>query len=151
MGNRKLNAALHQVVLTQARVHPPARAYLAKKRAEGKSNKEAFRCLKRHLVRVVFGGTSGSRRSQRPDRATPSGCVERVDLHIPPAPARLVAIGRRPSGVAHQPLRHPIEHGLGRIASSICSSAMASKAQLVSVCAAGPEAEPRPRALGTSQ
>jgi transposase len=41
-------------VLTQARVHPPARAYLAKKRAEGKSNKEAFRCLKRHLVRVVF-------------------------------------------------------------------------------------------------
>jgi transposase len=53
-GNRKLNAALHQVVLTQARVHPPARAYLAKKRAEGKSNKEAFRCLKRHLVRVVF-------------------------------------------------------------------------------------------------
>lgn len=55
LGNRKLNAALHQVVLTQARVHPPARAYLAKKRAEGKSNKEAFRCLKRHLVRVVWG------------------------------------------------------------------------------------------------
>jgi transposase len=54
MGNRKLNAALHQVVLTQARVHPPARAYLEKKRAEGKSTKEAFRCLKRHLVRVVF-------------------------------------------------------------------------------------------------
>jgi transposase len=54
LGNRKLNAALHQVVLTQARVHPPARAYLAKKRSEGKSNKEAFRCLKRHLVRVVW-------------------------------------------------------------------------------------------------
>lgn len=54
LGNRKLNATLHVVVLTQARVHPPARAYLAKKRAEGKSNKEAFRCLKRHLVRVVF-------------------------------------------------------------------------------------------------
>lgn len=54
MGNRKLNAAFHQIVLTQARVHPPARAYLAKKRAEGKSNKEGFRCLKRHLVRVVW-------------------------------------------------------------------------------------------------
>lgn len=54
MGNRKLNAALHQIVLTQARVHPPARAYLDKKRAEGKSNNEAFRCLKRHLVRVVW-------------------------------------------------------------------------------------------------
>jgi transposase len=54
LGNRKLNAALHVVVLTQARVHPPAQAYLAKKRAEGKSNKEAFRCLKRHLIRVVY-------------------------------------------------------------------------------------------------
>lgn len=54
MGNRKLNAALHQVVLTQARVHPPARAYLDKKRAEGKSNKEVFRCLKRQLVRSVW-------------------------------------------------------------------------------------------------
>jgi transposase len=54
LGNRKLNSTLHVVVLTQARVHPPARAYLAKKRAEGKSTKEAFRCLKRHLVRVVF-------------------------------------------------------------------------------------------------
>jgi transposase len=54
MGNRKLNAALHQVVLTQARVHPPARDYLARKRAEGKSNKKAFRRLKRHLVRVVW-------------------------------------------------------------------------------------------------
>jgi transposase len=54
MGNRKLNAALHQVALTQARVHPEARAYLDKKRAEGKTTKEAFRCLKRHLVRVVW-------------------------------------------------------------------------------------------------
>ena len=54
MGNRKPNAALHQMVLTQARVHPPARAYLDKKRVEGKSTKEAFRCLKRHLVRVVW-------------------------------------------------------------------------------------------------
>lgn len=54
LGNRKLNAALHVVVLTQARVHPLARVYIAKKKAEGKSNKEAFRCLKRHLVRVVF-------------------------------------------------------------------------------------------------
>jgi transposase len=54
LGNRKLNAALHVVVLTQSRVHPPARAYIAKKKAEGKSSKEAFRCLKRHLVRVVF-------------------------------------------------------------------------------------------------
>lgn len=35
-------------------MHPEARAYLDKKRAEGKTTKEAFRCLKRHLVRSVW-------------------------------------------------------------------------------------------------
>jgi transposase len=53
-GNRQLNAALYRIALTQARVHPGARAYLAKKRAEGKSTAEALRCLKRLLVRVVW-------------------------------------------------------------------------------------------------
>jgi transposase len=53
-GNRQLNVAFYRIAVTQARMHPQARAYLAKKRAEGKSNKEAFRCLKRHLVRVVW-------------------------------------------------------------------------------------------------
>jgi transposase len=53
-GNRQLNLALHRVALTQARLHEPARAYLARKRAEGKSAREALRCLKRHLVRVVY-------------------------------------------------------------------------------------------------
>ena len=53
-GNRQLNAALYRVAITQARYHPPARAYLERKRAEGKSRREALRCLKRLLVRVVF-------------------------------------------------------------------------------------------------
>lgn len=53
-GNRQLNSAFYRIAVTQARVHPEARAYLARKRAEGKTSKEAFRCLKRHLVRVVF-------------------------------------------------------------------------------------------------
>jgi transposase len=53
-GNRQLNAALYRIAITQARYHPPARAYLERKRAEGKSRREALRCLKRLLVRVVF-------------------------------------------------------------------------------------------------
>jgi transposase len=53
-GNRQLNAAFYRIALTQARVHPGARAYLARKRAEGKSSAEALRCLKRLLVRVVW-------------------------------------------------------------------------------------------------
>ncbi|HZB05109.1 MAG TPA: IS110 family transposase [Thermoleophilaceae bacterium] len=53
-GNRQLNLALHRIAATQARVHAPARAYLERKRAEGKGRREALRCLKRHLARVVF-------------------------------------------------------------------------------------------------
>jgi transposase len=53
-GNRQLNCALHRIAVTQGRVHPPARDYLAKKQAEGKSRIEAIRCLKRHLARRVW-------------------------------------------------------------------------------------------------
>jgi transposase len=52
-GNRQLNAALYRIAITQARYHPPARAYLERKRAEGKSRREALRCLKRLLARGV--------------------------------------------------------------------------------------------------
>jgi transposase len=53
-GNRQLNCALHRIAVTQGRVHPPAREFLAKKQAEGKSRIEALRCLKRHLARRVW-------------------------------------------------------------------------------------------------
>jgi transposase len=53
-GNRQLNCALHRIAVTQGRVHPPAREYLARKQAQGHSRKEALRCLKRHLARVVY-------------------------------------------------------------------------------------------------
>lgn len=59
-GNRQLNLALHRIAVTQARVHPPARAYLERKRAEGKSRREALRCLKRHLARKVWRTLRGS-------------------------------------------------------------------------------------------
>jgi transposase len=53
-GNRQLNCALHRIAVTQGRAHPPARDYLARKQAEGKSRIEAIRCLKRHLARRVW-------------------------------------------------------------------------------------------------
>ena len=53
-GNRQLNAT-H----SPHRRHPPAlppetQDYIARKRAEGKSTKEAIRCLKRHLARRIW-------------------------------------------------------------------------------------------------
>jgi transposase len=53
-GNRRLNCAVHRIAVTQSRVHAPAKDYLARKRAEGKSTREALRCLKRHLIRRVW-------------------------------------------------------------------------------------------------
>jgi Transposase IS116/IS110/IS902 family len=53
-GNRQLNCALHRIAVTQGRVHPPAKAYLERKQAEGKTRREALRCLKRQLARTVY-------------------------------------------------------------------------------------------------
>ncbi|HET7071060.1 MAG TPA: IS110 family transposase [Nocardioides sp.] len=53
-GNRQINRALHGIALAQVRTYPPAKAFVARKRAEGKGWFEALRALKRHLARIVF-------------------------------------------------------------------------------------------------
>ena len=53
-GNRQINAAIHRIAVTRARCHPETRAYLQRKRTEGKTTREAIRCLKRHLARRVW-------------------------------------------------------------------------------------------------
>ncbi len=53
-GNRQLNRALHFMAIVQARTYPPAQAYIARRQAEGKTWREALRCLKRHLADVVY-------------------------------------------------------------------------------------------------
>jgi transposase len=53
-GNRKLNYALHMIAICQARSDARGGTYYRKKIAEGKSRKEALRCLKRRISDVVF-------------------------------------------------------------------------------------------------
>ena len=53
-GNRHLNYALHMVAVCQARSDARGGAYYRKKLAEGKSRKEALRCLKRRVSDAVF-------------------------------------------------------------------------------------------------
>ena len=53
-GNRQINTAIHRVAVTRARCHPETRTYIARKRAERKTNREAIRCLKRHLARRIW-------------------------------------------------------------------------------------------------
>mgnify|MGYP003561659710 CR=1 FL=1 len=52
-GDRQLNRALHVIAITRARIDPETRAYMERKRSEGKTNREALRCLKRHLARQI--------------------------------------------------------------------------------------------------
>jgi transposase len=50
-GDRQLNHALHIIAITRAQRDPLTKAYLERKRTDGKTRKGALRCLKRHLAR----------------------------------------------------------------------------------------------------
>ncbi len=50
-GDRQLNRALHMIAITRAGRDADTRRYLERKMTEGKTRKEAVRCLKRHLAR----------------------------------------------------------------------------------------------------
>jgi len=53
-GNRQLNACLHRIAITQATSHDAARALFERRRADGDSNSESIRVLKRRLSDVVY-------------------------------------------------------------------------------------------------
>jgi Transposase IS116/IS110/IS902 family len=52
--NRQLNSASHVAAITQARNATPGRAYYRRKRDEGKSPREALRCLKRRITDAIW-------------------------------------------------------------------------------------------------
>jgi len=53
-GNRTMNHALHIAAIVQVRYDTPGRAYYLRKIAEGKSKKEALRCVKRRISDAVW-------------------------------------------------------------------------------------------------
>jgi transposase len=53
-GDRQANHALWRIVFTRMSSHPPTRAYVARRTAEGLSKKEIIRCLKRYVAREVY-------------------------------------------------------------------------------------------------
>lgn len=79
-GNRVLNRTIHVIAVTQVRMHPPAIAFMERKRSEGMGNREALRCLKRHLSRTLF---KTMLRAELERTATPV----RAEFDAPPAVA----------------------------------------------------------------
>lgn len=52
-GNRHANSALYRIALTRIRHDPRTRAYLDRRTTEGKTRREAIRCIKRYLAREI--------------------------------------------------------------------------------------------------
>ncbi|WP_267595808.1 transposase [Carbonactinospora thermoautotrophica] len=53
-GDRDLHRAVHDILLTRWRLCPCTRAYVTRRRAEGKSDAEIRRCLKRYIARELY-------------------------------------------------------------------------------------------------
>jgi transposase len=58
LGDRQLNRALHMVTITRMRCHPATLAYVQRRRAEGKTDRDIRRCIKRYLARHLYRALS---------------------------------------------------------------------------------------------
>jgi transposase len=82
-GNRQLNCALHRLAITKGLHDPNTAAYLARKQAEGKSRREALRCLKRHLARRVWHLLQPPTQPPEPPTTTPPSPATTTDRNTP--------------------------------------------------------------------
>jgi transposase len=106
-GNRRLNHAIHMAAVTQIRHrHSEGRAYYEKKLAEGKTRKEALRCLKRQISDAIFAclqadaaRAAAVAAASEPGRATGERLCRQRGRFTPPAPALRVSH----SQARHQP------------------------------------------------
>ena len=58
-GDRQLNRALHVIALSRLRNDPATRAYAERRHAEGRTNREIQRCLKRYIGRQLYRHLEG--------------------------------------------------------------------------------------------
>jgi transposase len=66
-GNRRLNHAVHMAAITQIRhKHSDGRGYYQRKLAEGKTRKEALRCLKRRISNAIYARLRADARAAGP-------------------------------------------------------------------------------------
>jgi transposase len=53
-GDRQLNKALHTIAVTRIRAHPKTQTYKQRRLAEGKTDREIRRCIKRYIARKMW-------------------------------------------------------------------------------------------------
>jgi hypothetical protein len=119
-GNRRLNHALHMMAVTQIRQpETMGRGYYERKRLEGKTPKEAMRCLKRRLSDVVYWQLVADRRAtitQCGSATTPTRTRPTSTSATTPVPR--IAPLRRP---AHPTVSTGSSHSTGKTAASSAS------------------------------
>ncbi len=126
-GNRRLNHAIHMAAVTQIRHrHSDGRAYYDRKLAEGKTPKEALRCLKRRVSDAIYArlqadarraaaapgpgareGNRGTTLSPARPAHTPETGSSAKPLPSPPPP-----YDARPD--THAPVRHQLRRKTGK-------------------------------------
>jgi len=58
-GDRQLNRALHTIIINRRKTDPATIAYIQRRQREGKTSREAIRCLKRYLARNLYRHLEG--------------------------------------------------------------------------------------------
>ena len=132
-GNRRVNHALHIMAVTQIR-NPKSegRAYYECKRAEGKTGKEALRCLKRRLSDVVYRQLVADHYAKLVPCASPT--TARPMPSTSSSPTRRSRPGGPPSGPRRPPASKPSSPSTGRttVSSASRSSTPISSSQQTS-------------------
>jgi hypothetical protein len=82
-GNRRLHHAIHMAAITQIRhKHSDGRAYYERKIAQGKTHKEALRCLKRRISDAIYARLRADARAAGPGGQPGNHSVSRAaDSH----------------------------------------------------------------------
>ena len=111
-GNRRLNHAIHMAAITQIRhKHSDGRACYERKIAEGKTHKEALRCLKRRISDAIYARLRADARAAGPggqpgnhsvSRAASSHPERRLFGQTTPGPQPSL---RAPRQRSHRPCR----------------------------------------------
>jgi transposase len=120
-GNRRLNHAIHMAAISQIRhKHSQGRAYYDKKLAEGKTHKEALRCLKRRISDAIYAalvadarqaatacpeGTGGQPGNHSVSKAAGSHPAHRLFGQATPGPATTIRPGATAGRAPSQPNR----------------------------------------------
>jgi hypothetical protein len=102
-GNREANNALWRIAMSRLAHNQATQTYAARRRAEGKSDKEILRCLKRYIAREVFGLLTNPPNVRdgaqlRARRAVVGVTLATVATHLGTTPMRISRLER---GVLH--------------------------------------------------